>query len=181
MGPGSWTQELMNLQMSKQQIINVDGPYGNTLDNFKEHETVVFVAGGIGITPFHSVLKYDYQRTSLEMNDKRKHSKVILFWIVRDVAVLSLFKDTFQRIQSNTLSGMYHIYVYCTQAVEDGIDGKFKYKKGRPDWETVFSDMSSGSTGSRKVVVCGPANLEKEISDMCYRYDCEFQAETFEL
>lgn len=34
----------------------IDGPYPSPLGNFKRHKTLVFIAAGVGITPFISIL-----------------------------------------------------------------------------------------------------------------------------
>lgn len=62
-GVGDWTNSLIELY--KDSItkgdplpgVRVDGPYGEGHQGWLEFKTVVFVGGGIGVTPFASIIK----------------------------------------------------------------------------------------------------------------------------
>ena len=53
---GSFSHKLQSIPVGAELI--VDGPYGDFLSNIEEHSgDIVFIAGGIGITPFVSVMR----------------------------------------------------------------------------------------------------------------------------
>lgn len=68
MGPGTWTGRLAALAATHAiesvssaattslPLIAIDGPYGNQ-GRFYEHTRAIFLAGGIGVTPFVSILR----------------------------------------------------------------------------------------------------------------------------
>jgi len=53
---GRYTTALSKLQ--KGELVDVYGPYGGFIFDAVRDQTAVFVAGGIGITPFMSMLRY---------------------------------------------------------------------------------------------------------------------------
>ena len=53
---GKFTQGLLKLKLGSQVIVN--GPFGSFVFDEAKHRNAVFLAGGIGITPFYSALKY---------------------------------------------------------------------------------------------------------------------------
>ena len=65
MGEGTFTGRLHHLASSQRAIpfalsgpIHIDGPYGGEyLSDFVDHDLVILIAGGIGITPAHSILR----------------------------------------------------------------------------------------------------------------------------
>jgi len=63
----SWTRRLAGLSMDgtfgPELVVNVDGPYGYPPD-YLDFEVLILVAGGVGITPVHSILMDLYQRHS---------------------------------------------------------------------------------------------------------------------
>lgn len=70
---GVFTTELDNVSVGEQMVIK--GPFGHFVLNEEMKEDLVFVAGGAGITPFHSMLKY--------MTEKRMPNKANLFYSCR--------------------------------------------------------------------------------------------------
>lgn len=62
---GDFTQQIKNIQPSTKAYL--DGPYGAfTTDKFTDSSGFVFIAGGVGITPFYSMLV-----TAAERQDER--------------------------------------------------------------------------------------------------------------
>ncbi|NPV85599.1 MAG: hypothetical protein HPY45_06270 [Anaerolineae bacterium] len=71
---GDFTRRLKNLRVGDKVLI--DGPYGYFSHlNYPKSEGVVFIAGGIGITPLMSMLRFMYATD--------KGQKVALIWGVR--------------------------------------------------------------------------------------------------
>lgn len=53
---GRFTSKISNL--SEGTLVNVRGPFGGFIYNINKYKDSVFIAGGIGITPFMSMLRY---------------------------------------------------------------------------------------------------------------------------
>lgn len=62
---GKFTQALTKLEIGDE--INVTGPYGNFIFGADVHDEIVMCAGGIGITPFMSMVRY---ATKLQLPNK---------------------------------------------------------------------------------------------------------------
>ncbi len=71
----------------------IDGPFGNfTFFNKAKNKKLCFIAGGIGITPFLSMLRF--------MRDKKLSRDTLLLWGVRDLSEL-ICKDEIDGICSS--------------------------------------------------------------------------------
>src|SRR3989344_5536719 len=63
-------QELNSLQLGDELIVS--GPYGKKFYYEDEEKDIVFIAGGIGITPFIGILRY--------LTDKEMNTRVTLLY-----------------------------------------------------------------------------------------------------
>ncbi len=80
---GKFTQRLS--QLSAGDTIYIKGPYGNFTFDENAYEKRVFIAGGIGITPFLSALKY--------ANDNDFKSKMTLIYTTQSLTDLAFVED----------------------------------------------------------------------------------------
>jgi len=115
----------------------IDAPYGAF--SFVEHDapSLVFVAGGIGITPFMSMLRY--------MHDRELERSVVLIWgnkTERDIA----FRDELDDMAAEMLSFQV-VHVMSNQEDWPG-------EKGYVDAAKLQRYM--GSVENPQVFVCGP-------------------------
>eukprot|EP01116_Phalansterium_solitarium_P022588 TRINITY_DN751_c0_g1_i1.p1 TRINITY_DN751_c0_g1~~TRINITY_DN751_c0_g1_i1.p1 ORF type:complete len:889 (-),score=261.30 TRINITY_DN751_c0_g1_i1:493-3102(-) len=128
MGPGTWTHDLAQFARSFEArcdqrdadpeemlaaiAISIDGPYGRPA-LYHDKETLLMVGGGIGVTPFHSIVADLYRQTFAEGTRLRN---VHLIWVVRDPAMLALFADTWADVIRRPLVGKIrtHLHLYCT-------------------------------------------------------------------
>ena len=69
----------------------IDGPYGKFTCEC-EYEKILFLAGGIGITPFYSIIKY--------CTDNRLPTKIVLFYGVRNENEIA-FKKELEDLEQN--------------------------------------------------------------------------------
>ena len=108
MGPGTWTCRLAELARSRAAaveaggpapplpLISIDGPYGNQ-GRYFEHEVAVFIAGGIGVTAFASIL----QALIADARNKAARGlppvlalrRVHFVWVVRSRGLCAEFDD----------------------------------------------------------------------------------------
>lgn len=88
---GDFTRSLDNLKIHNRAYI--DGPFGSfSYLKHQNNKKLCFIAGGIGITPFLSMLKY--------MCNNDKDMEVVLFWGVNTKDEL-IFKEDFKDISSH--------------------------------------------------------------------------------
>jgi len=73
-------------------IFKIDGPFGAASEEvFNGFRTVMLVAGGIGVTPFGSILKSI--RYKLEKHGQTVIEKVYFYWISRDKTSFEWFNE----------------------------------------------------------------------------------------
>jgi len=87
---GSFTKKIRTLKPGDR--VYVDGPYGAfNLDHFPNAEQLIFIPGGIGVTPIMSML-----RTMADRGDKRP---ILLFYCNREFETVT-FKDEIKDLES---------------------------------------------------------------------------------
>jgi ferredoxin-NADP reductase len=100
--PSTFKEDLMNLK--EHEDIEVKGPEGDFLfdENFTNH---LFVSGGIGVTPFRSIL-LDLQNKNLEPNIKlyyaNKNTEIVFQDELEDINNINLLIEYF--IEDNKLT-----------------------------------------------------------------------------
>mmetsp|Transcript_22693 Transcript_22693/g.31604 ORF Transcript_22693/g.31604 Transcript_22693/m.31604 type:complete len:561 (+) Transcript_22693:59-1741(+) len=215
MGPGTWTGQLHELYnnakkgakenelgselfFSNSIEIKVDGPYGNVKLPYEHYKTIVLVAGGIGITPMISVLKYIYDTSIARQDPVRRSMKVravYLSWSVKKLQHLKWF-DAFlsQLVKSNGKKRGVEFHVeLCVTGDGSDIENasilpngerptkvKLPYNEGRANYSTLFSKVREEHAREKSigVLVSGPVSMALAVSDMCTfytTYDLEFQ------
>jgi len=142
---GDFTSTIRDTKTS--DVAYIDKPYG--VFSFLNHDTknLVFIAGGIGITPFISMLRYIY--------DKRLERNVILIWgnkTSKDVA----FGDELEKMSSEMPS----LKVIHVMSGQDDWQGE----KGYVDAEKVKKYVTD--LGNTQFFVCGPPVMMSKIVKM---------------
>ncbi|MBM9535799.1 ferredoxin reductase family protein [Desulfobulbus alkaliphilus] len=137
---GDWTRSIATVQPGDQ--ISIDGPYG-IFSHFRcnGHAELVMIAGGIGITPMLSMLRY--------MADSNDHRKITLIWSnkTKDDVVLV---DTFRELESR-LPGL-RMHLFFTRGPEAATTGD---RLNRVILERLL--MDSGRDAA--VFICGPEGM----------------------
>ncbi|MBI4993920.1 ferric reductase-like transmembrane domain-containing protein [Candidatus Wolfebacteria bacterium] len=90
---GDFTQKISKIKIGDR--INVKGPRGDFVFNENKMENIVFIAGGIGITPFMSAFEY--------AADKNLSNKMALIYSNRSVAG-ALFLDEIQALSAKNVN-----------------------------------------------------------------------------
>ncbi len=122
----------------------IDAPYGVFSFLNYDYKELVFIAGGIGITPFLSMLRYIY--------DLKLDLKVTLFWTNRSEGSLC-FQTELEQIQKE-LPGMKTFIVMTNQPDWPG-------KKGRLNAEMIRDHL--GTLDHKGFFVCGPPEMNRAI------------------
>ena len=84
-GLGDYTNNLAS-KLSINDTVKVEGPYGKFSSNYSKEKEQIWIAGGIGITPFLSLVKDYYTK------------KITLYWCVNSIAEAS-YKEELEEIE----------------------------------------------------------------------------------
>jgi len=182
---GNWTSKVEALVQSMEEgkalWIRADGPFGNLRLNYYRYKTVVFVAGGVGITPSLGMLRDIFD------SRKKKRSRiarVIMIWAVPVEEEANWFLEDLKHIHD--LSQKSHtqldLRVYLTRADENAQYDAPLYA-GRPDKQKILEEATSDREPSF-VFVCGPRKMVNETWDCANALQrggkiCHFHHETF--
>lgn len=125
---GRWTSSLYDLiqaeldskvDTTKRIPIAIEGPYGPDSMNFLRYDSLLLVAGGIGITPFLSIMQ---EIASAQNSSKyRFPTRMQLIFVVKkphDICVLNTISSLLQNQSMERLH--LKLKVFVTQEVQDG-------------------------------------------------------------
>jgi len=197
---GDWTGDLWNFLNPEKRlgvvqenllsapdgspIFRIDGPYGAASEEVFKFKTVMLVGGGIGVTPFGSILKSIRYR--IESGQGNVITKVYFYWISRDKNAFEWFNEVLAALEQENISNFLEINIYLTGQLgvdeirnvmyniddeQDQITGlQSPTFFGRPNWPEIFADKAVKHQGSEiGVFFCGPAILSKELYKMARR------------
>jgi predicted ferric reductase len=141
---GDWTEQLKNLQ--PQDGVLFDGPYGLFGHLHISGQTeIIMIAGGIGITPMLSMLRY-----MAETEDRRKTT---LLWSNQTPDHIVL-PDAFEKLAAQ-LKGLHIVHVMTRASDYSG-------ERGRLD-RSKLKRLLSGCSRSAAVLVCGPDQMMNDV------------------
>jgi len=200
MGQGTFTGKLFELAQSENPefVINVDGPYGPPL-NLGDHEVVVLIAGGIGITPIHSSFRMLYQLSQKhELPVTLKHIKLV--WSGRSSGLFRILIDSIKeclQLNPNHIEFSSHLFLddpnWSANAEResdiamlraDNCPERLTVSAGRPNFEEVLSqtELEVCGDGTILVQVCGPPGMAGAVGDIASRHQrAVFESKLFVL
>jgi len=192
MGKNTWTARLARIYGSSKinslPLVNLDGPYGNP-PSLSACANLVLVAGGIGITPILSIFKEQYQLHKQNHPNSIRMRHIYLIWVVRDTAMLEMFRDVFDEISYDSrLQSKFHIHLRVTQrsfsntyTMTASAPINPQPVLGRPNLNQEFTDIARTCGGSVLAMVCGPNSMITEVQNAAYKHKFDLHVETFEL
>ncbi|KAF9198589.1 hypothetical protein BGZ49_000531 [Haplosporangium sp. Z 27] len=171
----------------------IDGPFGAPTEDVFDHEIVVLVGSGIGVTPFASILRDIWYRANNNMPLKTK--RIEFYWVCRDLASLKWFQSLLSTIEQSMLHVKLNIHIYCTAVMKpdqhhnialhlhddftgaDTITGlRALTNFGRPNFGAIFTELREGIMNgtympgaTQELVVdvavffCGPGAMAKSL------------------
>lgn len=145
---GNFTQNLSRLTPG--DSIVVMGPYGNFIFEENKHQDAVFIAGGIGITPFLSSMQY--------MSDRNLPNKATLFYSNRTIAETSFYEDI-KRLNDRNPNFKAVISV-TKEVINDNID---HLEKGYITKETFLKHLEY--INEKVFFICGPIEFMKAMDN----------------
>ena len=181
---GNWDLDA-DIRYDQLPSLKVDGPYGAASEDVFDYPIVMMIGGGIGVTPFASVLKHLwFTLRNHDPNKKMKLRKVYFVWIVRQTASFEWFQKLLSDIERESvhrnLQNLIDIRVYVTAPLSDeqriniilndsrgGKDAVTKLRApthfGRPNIPALFHRIKSEHFGEERLDVgvffCGPNKL----------------------
>lgn len=142
---GDWTGKINRLKSGESVVI--DGPYGLFSHmSVPEKEPVVMIAGGIGVTPMLSMIRY-----MADVDDKRQ---ILLIWSNKTTEHI-VFPEEFKKLE-HRLQNFQLIHVITRDREDDHEKGRLDQRK----LERLLKEWSRKST----VFICGPVGMMKEMS-----------------
>lgn len=179
-------------------------PFGAPSQHYDRYDTIVLIGGGIGVTPFASILKH------LVTNDsqRKKKKQVYFYWIARNHIQFEwldeLLKDLlFKSEEHATLSleinvcytGIHNVTVQKKQILDlvtrdihfDEssrrfiINGNYIIHYERPNFIQEIKRIMSNTDGIKcGVFTCGPDSMCSAVQKVTNNFaDCHFYKEIF--
>lgn len=196
---GDWTEALGkalhvdddNIEENKNlPVLAVDGPFGTATEDIFWYEVDVFVAAGIGVTPFASVLRHIWYR-QMDVKTEMKLKKVYFYWVCPDTNSFEWMQELLEKFDLEQSeygsSDFLNYYIYLTRGWDKnqaqniilheggdrdpvtGLQQKTHY--GRPQWDKIFADIAEKHQGtSVGVFYCGPSVLSNTLHKMCNQH-----------
>lgn len=145
----------------------IDGPYG-ARHNIQHYDSLIFIAGGIGITATYAYASDLISRSGMKQN-------ITFIWITRQDSALKWFSEELNYLSSSERCAL-EVFITQTGESPSGSDteyskektsdseslpnGQLKITRGvRPDVYELLTNHISSCEGSTGVVVCGPPTL----------------------
>ncbi|XP_050611491.1 NADPH oxidase 4 isoform X4 [Macaca thibetana thibetana] len=169
--PSSQDSEILPfIQSRNYPKLYIDGPFGSPFEESLNYEISLCVAGGIGVTPFASILN-----TLLDDWKPYKLRRLYFIWVCRDIQSFRWFADLLcmlhNKFWQENRPDYVNIQLYLSQT--DGIQKIIgeKYHAlnsrlfiGRPRWKLLFDEMAKYNRGKTVgVFCCGPNSLSKTL------------------
>ena len=140
---GDFTKKIQSLPLNS--LAYVDGPYGSfTLNETNTSGKIFLIAGGVGITPMVSLLKF--------LSDKKTLSSVTLIYAAKDDQQI-IFLDELERISKT-------IKLQIVYILEEP-SNKIAFQKGLISKELIQQYLNQKD--NTVFYVCGPPKMNKAV------------------
>lgn len=193
---GPWTRNIRllydpaNLVNQPYPKLVLDGPFGEGHQDWCKYEVAVMVGGGIGVTPFASILKDIVKKTS--MNTRFKCQSVFFLWVTRTQRQFEWFADILREVEEQDRTHLVNVHIFITQFYN-----KFDFRTtmlyicerhfqrvsnrslftglravthfGRPEFGQFFSELRGRHQDTKKIGVfsCGPPPMTASVQSAC--------------
>ncbi|XP_053575324.1 dual oxidase 2-like [Bombina bombina] len=193
---GPWTTRLRELYSTQnmaemiQAKLYLDGPFGEGHQEWNHFEVSVLVGGGIGVTPFASILKDLVFKSSVNLRIRCK--KIYFIWVTRTQRQFEWLTDIIREVENNDRRELVSVHIYITQLAEkfdfrttmlyicERHFQKIKDKSlltglrsithfGRPPFVDFFNSLQDVHPEVKKfgVFSCGPPGMTKNVENAC--------------
>jgi len=144
--------------------LNVEGPYGPALD-LGDHSGMLLLAGGVGLTPLHSTMRYLMQLAcAKKLPQTLKMVRLVL--VARTAGIVNLFENSLREILDAELaSPQFSMQLFLTCAEVEAPALNVPFQKGRPCFDEVYEKaLKDLGDGSLLVKLCAPEAMDKQAS-----------------
>jgi len=193
---GPWTWNLRNLydpnSLREHALpkIYLDGPYGEGHQDWYRYEVAVLVGGGIGVTPFASILK-DLANKS-QQGTRVVCKKVYFLWVTRTQKQFEWMTDIIRQVEEQDKNDLVSVHIFITQFKQkfdirttmlyicerhfQKISSRSLFTGlrsithfGRPDFESFFKLLTTEHSDVKLfgVFSCGPPPMTSTVEKAC--------------
>ncbi|XP_057662401.1 dual oxidase 2-like [Diorhabda carinulata] len=194
---GPWTKLIRTIYENSLTTNNklpklyLDGPYGEGHQNWNTYDVAILIGGGIGVTPFASILKDIAYRSS----KTRTHcQKVYFIWVSRTQKQFEWFVDIIREVEEKDVKQLLSIHIFITQFYEkfdlrtillyicerhyQRVCNKSLFTNlsavthfGRPSFIQFFKTVQYIHTAAQRIGVfsCGPPSMTSAVDSACGR------------
>jgi len=163
---GDYTSDIVE-HVSTGDWMRMDGPYGYWSFEHKKYSHILFVCGGIGITPCISFIRHVY--SSSEYSKEFNHIRhIYLVWCSSSEKEAKWVNEELLRVielSQNSNYPNFYLYVFITG--QSQVNNP-TYFIGRPDMNRVFDTAETRMLDEHSracVFVCGPKSLSQQVWD----------------
>lgn len=180
---GDWTsglRALLGTADARQLRVDLRGPYASPAAQALQQREWVLVAGGIGITPFLSLIRELLQEAS-------GHREFHLVWMLREPVLLEWVRPLVERLCVRR-DIRCHWYFYLTDAAPgepaprwlERIQGEagVRLRAGLPDWPELAAEIAAHSRRPA-CYVCGPDGMARDVVRQCRKRAWPVRVESF--
>uniref|UniRef100_T1IYT7 NAD(P)H oxidase (H2O2-forming) n=1 Tax=Strigamia maritima TaxID=126957 RepID=T1IYT7_STRMM len=171
---GPWTWKLRNyfdpLNLPEHQMlpkIRLEGPYGGGNQDWYKFEVAIMVGGGIGVTPYASILNDLVFGTSTNRYSGVACKKVYFLWVCPSHRHFEWFIDVLRDVEKKDYICENHFQRISNRSMFTGLKAVNHF--GRPDMSSFFKFVQKQHSYVSKVGVfsCGPGALTKSVNQAC--------------
>jgi len=176
---GDWTRSLQQrLDGRSESFLQVDirGPFASPVAHAAGNRDWLLIAGGIGITPFLSLL---HQLRHEPPRQRTLH----LVWMLREPTLLHWIKPLVERLcAASSIHCHWHLYLTGNaqpQALAPLTELEpVRLQQGRPDWHQLVSEIAASGC-KPACFICGPQTLAQEAGRACRQMGWTVRKEHF--
>jgi predicted ferric reductase/Ca2+-binding EF-hand superfamily protein len=203
---GDWTSTVRErvpalLRRGTAPRVQVDGPYGTASRHILDVPHAVAIAGGIGVTPFASILKSLLMRQHDRNLPRPALKKLRFVWLNRDQRAFEWFRDLLERLEHEDTRNLLEIHTFMTSGRAEMAGGMLDFARyvlstrahgdlitglqsqtclGPPDFDRLLEGFyRQVELPPPEVFLCGPAQLERTVSKTCRRLGLRLRCERF--
>uniref|UniRef100_A0A915J7Z2 NAD(P)H oxidase (H2O2-forming) n=1 Tax=Romanomermis culicivorax TaxID=13658 RepID=A0A915J7Z2_ROMCU len=187
---GPWTWKLkheiahVHHTIGQYPTIYMDGPYGGGNQEWRNYEIAIMVGGGIGVTPYASMLNDLIQATSGSKFSEIACKKVYYVWVCPTHKNFEWFVETLRKVEEEDLQRILEIHIFITQFFHKFdlrttmlcSEGRSMFTNlkavnhfGRPNFESFLQHIRQKHQDVRRIGVfsCGPRMLNTSVKEAC--------------
>ncbi|KAK6179791.1 hypothetical protein SNE40_012068 [Patella caerulea] len=193
---GPWTTNIRrvydpnNVVGNKFPKLYLDGPFGEGHQDWYRYPVSVLVGGGIGVTPFASILKDMVSKSRMKV--KFPCQKVYFLWVTKTQKNFEWMTDIIREVESGDINGLVSVHIFITQFQQ-----KFDFRTtmlyicerhfqkiagqslftglcatthfGRPKFQDFLQTLAYEHEGVQQIGVfsCGPPPMTHNVENAC--------------